>query len=223
MGFLSKALKSISGSAGSILGSVFGAGISAYGQSQANQANEEEAERNRRFQERMSNTAHRREVRDLKAAGLNPILSATGGRGADTPSGSMARIENTAKDVSRNVAATSKIAAELRQLKAGTAYTEKQAQVASQQIQYVKAQTAQSIASAQSLSVKTALDNQLKAMYERNPGLLAKERAGWIFGIPDIMQTPPNMGIEGLNIPPPKGRERIINKGAKRRHQERTK
>lgn len=51
--------------------------------------NSAEAKKNRDWQEKMSNTAHQREVADLIAAGLNPVLSA-GGTGASTPTGSSA-------------------------------------------------------------------------------------------------------------------------------------
>lgn len=50
----------------------------------------EQADKNRVWQERMSNTAHQREVKDLLAAGLNPVLSAMSGNGATTPSGASA-------------------------------------------------------------------------------------------------------------------------------------
>lgn len=72
------------------VGSLGSAGISAGGASAMNERsyhyNMNLQKQAQRWQERMSNTAHQREVEDLRLAGINPLYTATGGNGASTGS-----------------------------------------------------------------------------------------------------------------------------------------
>ena len=67
-----------------------------------NQFNAEQVQKQMDFQKMMSDTAHQREVKDLVAAGLNPILSANGG--ASTPSGGAASADTSATTLKAQMA-----------------------------------------------------------------------------------------------------------------------
>lgn len=59
-------------------------------QNNANAFSRSEAQKQRDFEERLSNTAYQRAVQDMKVAGINPVLMLPSQGGASTPSGSSA-------------------------------------------------------------------------------------------------------------------------------------
>lgn len=73
---------------------LLGGSMSRSGASSANSQNRKMAMMQMAFQKDMATRAHQYEVKDLRKAGLNPILSGTGGAGSATPSGSTAKMEN---------------------------------------------------------------------------------------------------------------------------------
>jgi hypothetical protein len=124
------------------------AGLGFVGQQMTNSANADAAGVTMDFQERMSNTAYQRQVKDLEAAGLNPMLAYVKGGGASTPAGATPTYQNAASaGVSAGLGAaqafntsaqTSKVPYEISQMVANTMKTETDTILSNQQIENLK-------------------------------------------------------------------------------------
>lgn len=153
----------------------------------ARKYNSEEAQKNRDWQERMSSTAHQREVRDLIAAGLNPVLSVTGGNGASVtsgatasssaPSGAMGNVDNSATGAIAGLFGSllssllsleaTRVSAQSNQAIADkytamSKYTSELSSKTSKDIAGLQAQTQLSTANIQAMASKYVSDNNLK-------------------------------------------------------------
>lgn len=85
-----------------ITAGIIAGGVGVAGSALSNVFQSGEADENRDFQERMSSTAHQREIEDLRKAGINPMLTALGS-GSSTPGGATASVNDLGPGISKGM------------------------------------------------------------------------------------------------------------------------
>lgn len=104
--------------AGGISGGLSGAGQWLSNAQQAGMSREQMA-----FQERMSNTSWQRAVKDMKKAGINPMLAVSRGGGASTPSGAQTTVGNVGEKAASGAMSALQTLAQTQQIEAQTRLT----------------------------------------------------------------------------------------------------
>lgn len=119
MGMFDDLLKTITAPVASLGSGLLGFG----GQMLTNQTNVGLGKEQMEFQERMSSTSYQRGVKDMMAAGLNPMLAYSQG-GASTPIGSMPQVQNAVSAGVGSAAQTAQAIGAMQSIKQSEAQTD---------------------------------------------------------------------------------------------------
>lgn len=109
------------GALGSVVGGLFGRS----GARDQNRTNLAIAREQMAFEERMANTEIQRRVADLRASGLNPMLSIMGMGAASSPSPPMAQVVNEEAPLARGIENAAAVAASAAQIRLAEAQARK--------------------------------------------------------------------------------------------------
>jgi hypothetical protein len=163
---------------GEIAGALIGGAFQLQGAREQNAANSNNARAAQEFSERMANTAHQRQVADLKAAGLNPILSVNAG--ASSPTGEVAQAENVMEGMAQS-------AREIGQMKLNAERQKEEVKLLQDQQSLTRAQAAKATTEAHVLSKGIPAADAANYLFQKGkeaPGIIQKAIEGWLQNMP---------------------------------------